>query len=718
MAEKSTLRAETYRSPTSVDAERRGIQSGAKAKEDGLINKPEITEDDVKSFMKSFRAAPVETANENKITVDDVNEFMKGFSLPRETAVTAETNNVDDLSTNDPVRQLMDARSQPDYKPNQNLQDTTRGFTRDIKNIRQGVENVPAAIVGKTGENFLQGLGATGLGASEMLAGDISPSFPSADPSTWKPGGALRAAGGILGAAMSPLTATVSEAVEKPINQLTGNPEIGARAGFVANSIVPLPIANKATEGVTKSISPTVRTNNVLKEAIESSGIPLPEIVNKLKENPRLRLMDIVPDIETRAMGIAKQSGEGQGVLLKSFDDTKATAKQAVEQLYDNPLGSIGNVKTYVDDLANTAKTNAKEGFGIALKDSRPVDVIPVIQSIEKQLPLYDATGNPLVSSVAKSDVEKQLERMSLQLTDGKNVLYDAEKLHKIQSKWRKEAMTLIEEGGQSKLIGLAMMDARRKLVDAINNATGGKFKTAQKQFADDIAVRDSFSKGLNVFQNRSGEKGLLDRPEYLEAWLADASAVEKDALQKGVRVAIDQKINSVRNAARSGQAITDVGANLDKLALILGEKEAAKLSTLLKDEAKIANTNTNLFQQSATARNLSGMKAQQVREPQPMSLDLGLPIGSALLGQHPLMTGGLAAAVAGRRAVQGARKLSDKAHNKLLAEAASARGQEAINLLLDVSPSYSNLLGSALTVPSNVSNKLINSSATSNSKP
>jgi len=223
-------------------------------------------------------------------------------------------------------------------------------------------------------------------------------------------------------------------------------------------------------------------------------------------------------------------------------------------------------------------------------------------------------------------------------------------------------------------LAGNSIGNIRNDLVDRIDQATGGKFKPAQAQYADDLDVQNAFNKGLEVFQNRAGQAGLQDRPEYWRAAISDMSPDELAALKQGVRVAADQKIGSVRNAARAGTAITDSDMNTDKLAAILGEKEAGQLTQRMADEQRIAQTNSLLFQGSQTEPRRQGAMATAVRQVAPLSMEIGLPTFAGLTDHH--MT---AAAMAGlalaRRGAGWLGQRSDLARNNLLADYLSASG-------------------------------------------
>jgi hypothetical protein len=83
------------------------------------------------------------------------------------------------------------------------------------------------------------------------------------------------------------------------------------------------------------------------------------------------------------------------------------------------------------------------------------------------------------------------------------------------------------------------------------------------------MSIQDALNKGLHVFQNRAGQAGIQDRPKYWRAAISGMSPDELKSLRQGVGVAADQRIGSVRNAARTGVPITDSELNTSKLSAI-----------------------------------------------------------------------------------------------------------------------------------------------------
>jgi hypothetical protein len=113
------------------------------------------------------------------------------------------------------------------------------------------------AAVGEVPQDIVQGLGTAARGVGQIAKGNALPSL-SADPRTWSAGGALTTAAGLAGAVFSPLTAATNKFVSQPVTELTGNPEIGERAGLVANLLAGGGLGGKAAD-VGAAMTPAAR---------------------------------------------------------------------------------------------------------------------------------------------------------------------------------------------------------------------------------------------------------------------------------------------------------------------------------------------------------------------------------------------------------------------------------------------------------------------------
>lgn len=509
------------------------------------------------------------------------------------------------------------------------------------------VATAPAAFgingAASLGRNMLMG-GATGsaLGATDaaMRSGG--------DPGATLEGGAIGFGGGALG------------------------PVAGKIIGAGANKLI----------STARDFTPASAATQRMLGAIADSGSTPGEVANALMQNPRLAPVDVNPNLLHMGMGLAADGGAPRATIANFVASRSAGAPQAVEGAYDTALGQTPDVKAYLDNLKATTRANGQKAFGAALTDAKPVDVGPVIQSIDEKLhPGVNSLVSPESSSaIPQGPVEQALARVRGMLTDGQSNLTDADRLHALQSRLRIEADTLSKSAsGQERLVGQALGSVRGKLVDAIDAATGGKFRPAQAQYADDMSINDAFNKGLGLFRNRGGESGLEDRPEYWQAWMKDASAPEKAALVKGVRVAVDQRIGAVRNAALAGETIPQAGLNADKLAIVLGKQEADNLVGVLRDEQRIATTHARLMGGSDTAARNAARGAIAVRDVAPIQKGdigaLGLPAFAEMTG-HPYYAAGALASGLARKGLQYAGRAADARRNALLAEWLTSTGE------------------------------------------
>ncbi|OWV62590.1 hypothetical protein ATY75_12260 [Rhizobium sp. N122] len=469
------------------------------------------------------------------------------------------------------------------------------------------------------------------------------------------------------------------------------------------------------------TMTPKGAAANNLTAALAESGKTVDDVGFEMARNPRLNPMDVDTNLQQMGMNLANQGGGPRSIINSAVEGRAAGAKGAVTDAYDAAAGAVPDVKAYLDGLKATTRANAKQAFGDALTGAQPVDITPVLESIDNVVApgINGVVGK--VSDLPQGPVEQALARVRAKLANSNEMLTDADRLHTIQSNLRTEADTLAKSAsGQDRLVADALRDVRQKIVDQIDNATGGKYRPAQKQYADDNAIQDAFDKGLEVFKGGTGKNSLENRPEYWADWVKNATPAELDAAKVGTRVAVDQTISSVRNAAAKGEAIADVDFNVARLEALLGKSETQKLVQTLKDEQKIAQTNAKIFAGSQTAPRQAANKLTEVKQITP-GISLNAPI--AIGGGYTV--GGIPGAVAGaglslgRMGVQWAQQARDIARNRLMAEALSGditRFREAVapagtanKLLAPIRGAQTPLLRSSGAVPLSIGTQVPN---------
>lgn len=464
------------------------------------------------------------------------------------------------------------------------------------------------------------------------------------------------------------------------------------------------------------SMTPTGAAARNLNEAVSSGTMTTDQIAAEMARNPRLTPMDLDPNLQQMAMNLANQGGAPRATLNSVVENRMAGAKDAVSGAFDDALGATPDVQAYLTGLKTTARTNAAAGFGEALNNAKPVNLTPVLESIDSTLAPGVQASLSQGSNIPVGPVEQALAKVRAQLGTGDEMLTDPQRLHQIQSQLRIDADTLAKSSsGQDKLVAAALRDVRGKIVGAIDEASGGKYKPAQQQYADDMSIQDSFDKGRQILSNgTSSDAALENRPEFWRSWMASAPQADVDAAKVGARVAIDNQINSVRSASAKGTAVPDVGFNRDRLEILLGKAETDKLAQTLADEQRIAQTNAKLFAGSQTAPRQAVNNLTSVTQVTP-GIRLTTPIaglGGFQVGGLPGAAVGVGLSMAGKGAQKGL-QIRDLVRNRLMADAISGDGamfQNAVaptkfnKLMSGVKSMQSNLLtgGSAgLSAPS-----------------
>lgn len=502
--------------------------------------------------------------------------------------------------------------------------------------------------------------------------------------------------------ATAPVSGALDALVAQPVTELTGNPDIGNRASFVAGSMVGLPKAVSAA----KNTLPANKAINTLVAAVGPEDVPA--AVARMQSNPRLALMDVSDPVRTLAQGLIDPAQpEAQNIVSNAVKGRIASAPAAVNEAYTKAMGAAPDVVKVVDSLKQKAQDVGSKMIQPAIENSGPVDISNVVKSLDNTIGPYALkalqTGESpkLPMTSAQQTAWDVRQRLRGTLPDRPTMFLDAPQAHEIQSQLRYEASQLASSAvGSERLTAGQVGNVRGQLVDAIDQATNGAYKPALSKYRDAKMVQEAFESGFDTLKNRSGVSGLEDRPEAFQEWIKNASPEEVVARQLGTRADIDQKINGMRFAARHGTDIPDIEYNQQKLKMLFGDQEASRLIRTMNDFRDEAVTNSKILANSKTAETFAGKEALAVPKVEPFrSGNVGnalLPsvlgdVAAQYIGSPPGLVGaglfatGLALGGA-RKGVQAIQKQSAVARNIAIARAASATGtarQETINALM-----------------------------------
>jgi hypothetical protein len=450
-----------------------------------------------------------------------------GFTLPSAAAPAAQSQ--------PSVPMIGNRRLEPwEYTPGASNPNPQPPPKSELQKINEAMEPIHFLVAGardaagSTAENFSGSKEMAKSGVQDLRNLQIMPSFPSSDPQTWSGGGALKTLAGGVGMATAPISGTIDALVNHPVTELTGNPDIGNRAGLVAG----FALGGPKSVAVAKNVTPTSKALNTLVEAIGPENVP--GAVARLKTNPRLTLMDVSDPVRTMAQGLIDPAQPAaQRIVSNAVKDRITSAPAAVNTAYTTAMGAAPDVVKVVDAIKKKAQDVGSTMIQPAVQSARPVDITNVVKSL-------DSTIGPVLKDLQAGETPKlpmtQAQKTAWEIRqrlrgsqpDEPAMVMDAAQAHEIQSQLRYEASQLASSAvGSERLTAGQVGNARGQLVDAIDQAAGGRYKPALSKYRDAKMVQEAFESGFDTLKNRSGVSGLEDRPESFREWMRTASPEE-----------------------------------------------------------------------------------------------------------------------------------------------------------------------------------------------
>lgn len=552
--------------------------------------------------------------------------------------------------------------------------------------------DIGANIGGNILNNAYAGAKLASEGASEAFRGKPMPRMPSIDPATWEAGGILKGLAGSVAMPLSPITGLASS-VNDLVTNVTGNPEAGSRAEFLSSFAVPVAKAGNVINAARPS-------NKALSDLVKTIGPDeLPNVVSEMKRNPRLSVMDVNLPAKQIGQKLVVTEGTHQNQIDQFVKDRVAGSRSAVEEAYNDAMGAPVSVLQKVNELKKSIKEVGKKEIEPVVNSIGQVDPSKVIGNIDAKL-------KPGVNSVISmgeplplGDIEKSLSKIKSFLTDNKSIRTDPKSLHQLQSALRAKADDMLNSpSGQDRQIGHALMGVRNDIVTAIDEAGPkikladgtevGAYKQGLSRYRDENQIQDAFNKGRLITSNRL--KVLDDHPEFWDDWIKKASPEEVSAAREGARVAVDSQLRGLRRAVRQGTAIPQTEFNVEKLRSLFGKKEIDEMTAKLSDEARLADTNNKLLENSQTAMRLKANNIVDLPSPKDNNLKPFLaPLAELAVSGATGVPGASALVLAG----QGTNKLIHKTKlelakrkNNVLTELLTSQGQDRTNLIQQLS--------------------------------
>ena len=508
------------------------------------------------------------------------------------------------------------------------------------------------------------------------VAGETSevPGLPQ-----YAPGGLLRTAGGALSAVASPVSGSVNALVARPVTELTGNPDIGDRADFVANALIPIragaPLATTAgrtavAENIAGKVATAERTGNALKEVAAEKVAPatasvnalvktvgpenVPAAVARMREDPLMTLADVSDPVRTAVQGFIDPAQPKVQNLVSGIVKARAAERTDVaNSAFTEAMGPTPDVVTMLEilkkrDLGPDAQLkNAREGLDSvmgppgnahaemqALRERQEAAISPqatkgaIDQSIGRPVDPYDELHQMVQqrSEAAAPLYAKALDRPVVwderlqQFIDDpivKQGLAQGIRIQRLESLARNEkfnpndyaiksfneagdpiigetpnmrTLNVVKKGLDAKVQemtdpvtgklseeGRAVNEVRKAFLSKLDSINDD-YKAARQAWAGPSQAHESFNRGLNIFQNRTGSSGVNTTPAALRSWVKDASEGDIEAARIGARSAFDQQMKASGDQTAKAAALANKEVNREKLGILFGQEHANRL--------------------------------------------------------------------------------------------------------------------------------------------
>jgi hypothetical protein len=584
------------------------------------------------------------------------------------------------------LRELEDWETTPGAKPPKRVYIYGTPPPEDLTTLEQVGEAIrPSNVIPKIAGNFASNTVEYAGPAAQIMAQGAS-DVMSGQPAT----GVGRFAMGALGTALSPVAGAMKTGVTDPLTYLTGNPDFAEKASM----FVPMNTGSRAASSAIQAVRPSIRAADFV---AQKAGDELPEVLARMRSNPRLRPIDTSDQLRMSGQGLvaSAEDPEASRILTQSMRQSAAGARDAVKGTYNEAMGPPPNLFDEYQRLQQQARHIGRSQIAPPLITAGPVDTSSTIANIDKVLNPAAVKMTP-GTTITATPLQQKLAELRQDIASGdKEVLTDASRLHDVQSQLRRDAEDLLaSSSGSDRTLGRKLMDFRGKLVDNIDAAAPG-YKKGLEAYRDQKDIERAFKFGQDVLKNT---EDLKTDPSFLKQWVEskDRTPEEISAARLGARQAVERKMGSIKQSgldpARSGTDVPQVEFNRQKLETLFGKENTDKMFKHLQDERDIALTNNRGLGNSKTAETEAArleLKPRDVSQPHSQlptwALATGAGIGALTNPTLGTLAGGtLLAARGAKSGYDWLGRQGDISRNKSIAGILSRNDPETIARLME----------------------------------
>jgi hypothetical protein len=449
-------------------------------------------------------------------------------------------------------------------------------------------------------------------------------------------------------------------------------PAVGAALGAVGGKIVNmLSGTTPGARNVANIIAQSGMTPADANAAVQSFG-------------PNATLADASELFKTHAGALAAQGGDATTMLKNAFAARAAGADNRVSQAIDTALGPKPDLTATQDAIYQKAQAAAGPSYNAARSIGQPLDITPVLSSIDQQLSAGAVGGEEKVLKTAKSYLADTIQNVPGPNGTTTSLVVPKEDPGALL-KARQALDDMIQKAPQN-----PDTSAGRNAMRALNNIRGQldavlktdpNIEAGDAAYAEQMKLKDAVEAGTELFKRGT-------RLEDFQRTLAAASPDEADAMRQGARVAIGDALDEARQGTLAGARSMFGKASANRAKLDALFPNAGDVFDMLHGEAQMRSTEQSVIGNSKTAER-QAVGQQYGVQPAGAATNVGLPLlGSALDGGTGAVVG-----MAGQMAAHNIKNAFTQAAMDRLksqtAQALSASGSDLSPLMDQISRAY-----------------------------
>ncbi len=366
-------------------------------------------------------------------------------------------------------------------------------------------------------------------------------------------------------------------------------PPVGTAVGATIGAVAPIAgeIVGAATRGIqnkfrgvgnygSKSSQLLARSAN----SAEAGGQDIQAYLDSI--GPQGTLADVPGPTQRLAQGLASMQGEGGNILQQSITNRAQGAGGRIDAEMTRRVDEPGAAFTARTELATERSDVLGPMYEAAKKSGMTFDVNPIRQRI------LSLAGD------ASTDVKTSLGTVLKDL--GKSSDVSAAKLHNTRAALSDALSEATRAGKGNKVASLKpVLGDIDEMLDTVPN-----YSTARTGYANNMAMERAIEDGRKAF---TGSAATALRPAEMRVMLDGMSDAQRDAYKKGAREYITGLMGMSRNDAAAAWGQFEKGFNAEKLAMIIGDADAAAVMKTLRAEKAFSNTRTKVIEGSQTGQ-------------------------------------------------------------------------------------------------------------------